>query len=245
MKCPGQERRYWIGEPTFEMPCPKCGTMVELFRDEGSGRCRNCGHRFPNPKAVFGCAKWCPQAKECIGLSPPKVVTDADADRSLAARLIQAVEKELAGDPPRLAHVLLVFQHAKQLLEREGGDPRIVLAAVLLLPLTPDDLTSCGSTGDSPACLLAGSPRAKQILQDVGYQGDTISGVCQVIWAFRTAEERNTLDLKVVSDAQRLAELAGQGQAVAREDLEDIIRRDFHTSAGKQRARELFAEPSH
>ena len=124
MKCPGQERRYWIGEPTFEMPCPKCGTMVELFRDEGSGRCRNCGHRFPNPKAAFGCAKWCPQAKECVGLAPPKVVPDGTADRSLAARLIQAVEKELADDPPRLAHALLVFQHAKQLLEREGGDPR-------------------------------------------------------------------------------------------------------------------------
>ena len=219
--------------------------MVELFRDEGSGRCRNCGHRFPNPKAAFGCAKWCPQAKECVGLYPPKVVPDGTADRSLAARLIQAVEKELADDPPRLAHALLVFQHAKHLLEREGGDPRVVLAAVLLLPLIPGDLTSWDSTGDSPTCLLAGSPIARQILREVGYQGDAIRGVCQVMWAFRTAEERNTLDLQVVSDAQRLTELTGQDRGITREHLEDIIRRDFHTSAGKQRARELFTEPSH
>ena len=170
---------------------------------------------------------------------------DGTADRSLAARLIQAVEKELADDPPRLAHALLVFQHAKHLLEREGGDPRVVLAAALLLPLMPGDLTSWDSTGDWPTCLLAGSPIARQILQDVGYQGDTVRGVCQVIWAFRTTEERNTLELKIVSDAERLAELTGQDRGMAREDLEDIIRRDFHTSAGKQRARELFTQSSH
>jgi hypothetical protein len=74
MKCPGQDRRYWVGEPVFDMPCPKCGTMVELFQDEGSGRCRKCGHRFLNPKTAVSCAQWCPQAKECVGFAPGKAV---------------------------------------------------------------------------------------------------------------------------------------------------------------------------
>jgi hypothetical protein len=245
MKCPGQDRGFWTGDPIFEMPCPKCGTMVELFRDEGSGRCGNCGHRFPNPKAVVGCAQWCPQAKECGGLAPRERLSETTADGSLAARLIQSVEKELAGDQPRLARALLVFQHAKQLLEREGGDPRVVLAAALLLPFMPEDLTSSDCTADQPPCLLAGSTSARQILQHVGFQGDTIRGVCGLIRAYRTTKERNTLELRIVSDADRLARFAEQDRGMAPEVLEGIVQRDFHTSAGKQRARELFAQPAH
>jgi hypothetical protein len=244
MKCPGQDRRYWIGEPTFDVPCPKCGTMVELFRDEGSGRCRNCGHRFPNPKAAFGCAQWCPQAKECMGLAPLARVPESKIDGTVAARLIQAVERALAGDPPRLAHSLVVFQHAKQLLEREGGDPRVILAAALLLQCVPDHATNGESSADGPPCLLADSSSTRQILQHVGFDRDTIRGICQLMWAYRTSEERNTLELNIVSDSDRLAQLTEQDRAIAPEDLENIIQRDLHTAAGKVRARELFTQRS-
>jgi hypothetical protein len=172
-------------------------------------------------------------------------VHESKADESLAARLIRAVEKESAGDPPRLAHALLVFQHAKQLLEREGGNPRVILAAALLLQFIPDVPTSWDATADEPTCLLAGSVSARQILQQVGLDGDTIRRVCQLIWAYRTAEERDNLELKIVGDADRLAQLTGQDRGIAPEDLESIIQRDLHTAAGRQRARELFTQPSH
>ena len=245
MKCPGQDRRYWTGEPTFELPCSKCGTMIELFRDEGSGRCRNCGHRFPNPKAAYGCAQWCPQATECIGLVPLESVPENKLNGTFSARLIETVEKELACDPPRLARAWLVFQHAKQLLEREGGDPRVILAAAVLLQFIPNDPASWEPTADGSTCLLAGSSSAKQILQHVGFDGDTIGQVCQLIWAYRTTKERNTLELKIVSDADRLTQLSGDDGGITPEGLEDIVQRDLHTSAGKQRARELFTQSSH
>ncbi len=243
MKCPGQDRRYWTGEPTFELPCPKCGTVVELFRDEMSGRCPQCGHRFPNPKAAMGCARWCPQARECVGLVPLDTAPAARADASLAARLIQALERELGSDPPRLAHALLVFQHAKQLLEQEGGDPRLILAAAVMLQFISDDPANLKKIADRP-CVLADSGPAERILQPAGLQRDTIRAICQLIRTYRTMADRNTTELKVISDADRLAQLTHDGRGTAPVDLEDMIQRDLHTTAGRERARALFSGPS-
>jgi len=57
MRCPGQDTQYWSGEVAFEAPCPKCGREVEFFKDESSGRCPDCGHKFKNPRVSFDCAK--------------------------------------------------------------------------------------------------------------------------------------------------------------------------------------------
>ena len=67
MRCPGQDMRYWQGDAAFEVPCPKCGRSVELFKDESSARCTQCGHRFRNPRLNLQCAEWCAHAKECLG----------------------------------------------------------------------------------------------------------------------------------------------------------------------------------
>lgn len=244
MKCPGQDRRYWTGEPTRDMPCPKCGAMVELFRDEGTGRCSKCGHRFPNPEAVLGCAQWCPQAKECLGVTPLAQAPQGTSDRAVAARLAQAVEKELADDPPRLARALLAFQHAKQLLEREGGDAPLTLAAALLLSLIPDNPTSVNTAAAGETCILARSSNARHILEQAGFQSDRIGSVCQLLSTCESGTECATIEQQIVSDADRLARLTVQEGGVRPQELDHVIQHELHTPAGKERARELFAEPT-
>ena len=49
-----------------EVPCPDCGTTVEIFSDEDAGRCHGCGRRFPNPGKGPNCAQWCSLAQECL-----------------------------------------------------------------------------------------------------------------------------------------------------------------------------------
>ena len=133
MKCPGQDPRYWTGEVVVEVPCPECGAGVEIFRDENAGRCRRCGHRFQNPGADFGCAQWCAMANECLGISPQRQPQAGAAEGALAARLIQWIEPQFKDDPPRIARALKAFQRAKELVRQEGGDPRVVFCAALLL----------------------------------------------------------------------------------------------------------------
>lgn len=66
MKCPGQDIRYWKIGDIFESPCPKCGNLVEFFKDDNYRKC-NCGYLFMNIKnAKLGCAEYCEFADKCI-----------------------------------------------------------------------------------------------------------------------------------------------------------------------------------
>ncbi len=67
MKCPGQDTRYWKEDAIFEIRCPKCGTMVEFFKDDVSRPCPGCGQRLSNPRIDLGCATYCPYAEQCLG----------------------------------------------------------------------------------------------------------------------------------------------------------------------------------
>ncbi len=64
ISCPGSAG---IKSPTIELvPCKSCGTENEIFTDENSVLCENCGGivlRSADPS----CIDWCKHAKECIG----------------------------------------------------------------------------------------------------------------------------------------------------------------------------------
>lgn len=71
-KCPGQDQRFWKPEDIFEKPCPTCGKMVEFWKDDPRRKCPHCHALLVNPKLDFGCAAWCPQAKQCLGENEPE-----------------------------------------------------------------------------------------------------------------------------------------------------------------------------
>lgn len=63
VKCPGNLLSNLKAE-LFK--CPKCFYDVELFSDEISGKCSNCGTKITREK-MPSCIDWCPAAKECVG----------------------------------------------------------------------------------------------------------------------------------------------------------------------------------
>lgn len=228
MKCPGQDRRYWNQDAVFEVPCPQCGANVELFKDEGSGRCRKCGHRFVNPGADFGCAKWCALAQECVGFAPERQSTLGAGEGALAARLIQALKEHLADQQTRLAQAMAAFQHAKDLVAKEGGDPRVVLAAALLLGCNG------GSAGQEPSSQAQSEPR--RILDEVGLDGPTTDRVCQIVEACQRGDIVDAIEFRVVGDAAALARLASAAPEVSAEELAGRLR----TETGRAKALALL-----
>ena len=65
MLCPGKDMRYWKPGAIFDTPCPKCGNVLEFFKDEFYRRCKNCGSRISNPQMGFVCASSCQHAEQC------------------------------------------------------------------------------------------------------------------------------------------------------------------------------------
>ncbi len=239
MRCPGQDWSSWTGEVAFETPCPKCDAAVEFFKDETSGRCTKCGNRFQNPRISFDCAQWCSFAEKCLGYAPQQDETSDPGEGALAGRLIRAVKDQFDTQQVRIARSLAVFRHARELLAKEGGDPRIILAASLLLETVADQ------PAGSPARAAAKPPEIpRQILQDVGLDPDTTDCVCHIIESHRLGKQLETIEFKVVSDSEALAKMAAAAAAGGDpQRLIEIAEERLKTTSGKQHARRVFQPP--
>ncbi|MEW6659130.1 MAG: hypothetical protein AB1424_10760 [Thermodesulfobacteriota bacterium] len=127
MKCPGQDTRFWKPDDIFVAQCPKCGAEIEFFKDDARRRCAWCGHMFYNPKISLGCAEWCQYAEKCV----PELMQEKKAAQNFRERLAELVHS-LLQDSEDWERTEKGMQYALDLLKSEGGDPRVVLAAVLL-----------------------------------------------------------------------------------------------------------------
>jgi hypothetical protein len=133
MKCPGQDTRFWKPGDIFVAECPKCGAEIEFFKDDTRRRCAWCGHMFYNPKIELGCAEWCQYAEKCV----PDLVKAKKAAQTFKELLAEMVKSHLEGDPAAWDRTAKGMQYAQELLKAEGGDPKVVLAAVLLHRVEP------------------------------------------------------------------------------------------------------------
>ena len=234
MRCPGQDPRYWTEDVVSDVPCPECGRAVEFFKDETSARCPGCGHKFRNPNLDLACAQWCAFAEECLGYAPDREAPPTSGPGALASRLIQAVKEVFEENPQRLAHALLVFQHAKELLSKEGGDPRVVLAAALLLDVDaadPPPAAEAPTSGTKPST-------AAKILRGMKLDDETIDQACSLLAACRSGEQLDTTEFALVRDADLLARLTERRGLF--DQLPSAIQRDLRTQTARKRARGLF-----
>jgi hypothetical protein len=134
MKCPGQDTRFWKPTDIFLAECPKCGAEIEFFKDDARRRCAWCGHMFYNPKIELGCAEWCQYAEKCV----PDLVKAKKAAQNFRELLSEMVKSHLQGEPAAWDRTAKGVQYAQDLLKAEGGDPKVVLATVLLHQVGPD-----------------------------------------------------------------------------------------------------------
>ena len=62
-QCPGAIN---IRMPRMEIKdCPKCGEEIEIFSNEASAKCPECGFVIFND--LLSCVEWCEYAKDCVG----------------------------------------------------------------------------------------------------------------------------------------------------------------------------------
>jgi hypothetical protein len=125
IKCPGQDTRYWKADDIFTV---ECRAEIEFFKDDTRRRCAWCGHLFYNPKIELGCAEWCQYADKCV----PELVKEKQAMQTFKERLKERALALAAGDPELAARLERALALATDLLKAEGGDPKVVFAAILL-----------------------------------------------------------------------------------------------------------------
>lgn len=240
MQCPGQDTRFWKPGAIFETKCPECGGEIEFFKDEASRRCKQCGHRILNPKIDFGCASYCKYAEQCLGELPPELL--AQRDDLLKDRVAIAMKRYFGRDFRRIGHATRVARYAEQIGKSESANLAVVLCAAYLHDI---GIREAERKHQSTAVRFQeqeGRAVARKILEELGAREELIAEVCDIVGHHHHPRSEETVNFKVVYDADLIANLEEKQQDAAadQERLAALITRAFLTESGRELARRVL-----
>ncbi len=143
-------------------------------------------------------------------------------------------------DAKRINHALRVTDYAERMLESEGGDYIIVIAAAVLHDIGMHEAEKkYGSTGGKYQ-EIEGPPIARQILTKLGFEPSQIDEICEIIAHHHSPGKVKTINFKILYDADWLVNLKNEYNIRDKEKLANIIARVFLTKSGKVLASQIY-----
>jgi len=235
MQCPGQDNRYWDGSAVFEATCPECGTTVEFFKDDATRPCSNCGHRMMNPKMDFGCAAYCPYAKQCLGELPPQLL--AGKQDLLKEQVAVEMKKYFGTDFKRIGHAGRVARYAEEIGKAEGANDAVLMIASYLHDIGIKEAERKHNSTAARHQHAEGPPIAREILERLAAPPGLIDEVCDIIGHHHTPRPEETVNFKCLFDADLITNIEEEQQEREKptppEHLAKIISRSFLTETGR------------
>ena len=240
MKCPGQDSRYWKPGAIFEEKCPRCGNIVEFFKDDPARKCSKCGHRFINPKMDFGCASYCEFAEQCMGTLPPELL--AGKEDLLKDRVAIEMKRYFKTDFKRIGHATKVARHAERIGKMAAGNLAVILCAAYLHDIGIHEAERKYNSTAGQYQEQEGPPIARDILEKLMAREALVEEVCDIVGHHHHPREDDTVNFKVVYDADLIVNLE-EGQKdnpKTNDELEALIDKAFLTESGKTEAKKVF-----
>ncbi len=236
VRCPGQDQRFWKPDDIFEVKCPACGGTVEFFKDEPKLKCRRCRQMVVNPKIDLGCAQWCQYAEQCLGVSVGKEIS------AIREKLIDEMKKVFGEDQKRIEHALTVLNYAEQIQAAEGGDPLVVKAAAILHDIGIIQAERKHGSTAAKYQEIEGPIIAREILGKFNLDKADVEHICRIIANHHSAKDIDTIEFRIVWDADWLVNLPMNFTDTSKEKLKEIIDKTFKTCKGRQMAVESFVK---
>lgn len=240
MQCPGQDSRYWDGDAVFETNCPRCGHLVEFFKDDSQRKCAGCGQKMLNPRIDFGCASYCPYAEQCLGALPPELL--AKKQNLLLERVPIEMKRYFGDDFKRIGHASRVARYAKEIGEIENAHPAVTLVAAYLHDIGIKEAERKYNSSAATYQHQEGPPVARQILVALGAEQGLMDEVCDIIGHHHHPREEESINFKVLYDADLITNLEEKQKESGMEPgrLETILEKSFLTASGQQVARRVL-----
>ena len=240
MQCPGQDMRFWKPGAIFDVPCPKCGKPIEFFKDESTRKCKNCGSIMANPRMDFGCASYCQHAEQCLGGLSPELL--AQRKELLKDRVAVEMKRYFKQDFRRIGHATKVARYAEQIAKEEKGDMVMVICAAYLHDIGIHEAERKHGSTEARYQEEEGPPIAREILAKLSASRDIIDEVCDIIGHHHHPRAEETVNFKIVYDADLITNLEEKEEPVTEEKLAALIEKSFLTASGRKLAGELLAK---
>jgi hydroxymethylbilane synthase len=158
----------------------------------------------------------------------------------LEGEVLGEMEEYFGLDAKRIRHAQQVLQYAKEILEKEDGDSDIVIASAILHDIGIKECEKKYGSSGGQLQEKEGHPIARNILQELHVNEEIISEVCQIIASHHSPGEVETLNFRILWDADWLVNLKDEHHIEDKERLAGIIEKTFLTETGKLKAREIY-----
>jgi len=234
--CPGAK---FMRQPKPEFfTCPKCGEEVEIWSDEIAGACPKCKQKVMKD-GNMSCLEWCKYAEDCVGTEIYEKYMK-DKAYTIKEKLLIELQKYFGSDLKRINHAKKVLQYAEELLIKEKADTHIVIPAAILhdVGIKPAEEKYNSSAGKYQEEL--GPDIARPILLKQGLMQDDIEKICNIIGHHHSPGEKETINFKVIYDADCLVNLAETLHNKSKDQIQNLINNTFLTSSGKELAQKIY-----
>lgn len=154
--------------------------------------------------------------------------------------LISAMENYFGSDVKRIDHAHRVTKYAEELLETEGGDYSVVIAAAVLHDIGIHETERKHNSTSGKYQEKEGPPIAREILTQLGFEQKEIDEICDIIAHHHSPGKITTRNFEVLYDADWLVNLRDEYNIQDTDKLRNISERVFLTKSGKSKASQMY-----
>jgi len=163
------------------------------------------------------------------------------------AELLKAMEDYFGKDTRRIEHAKKVTYYAEEIFKKEKGDHEVVIAAAIFhdIGIHAAEKKYGSATGHHQE--KEGPPIARHLFEQLnnksrrdGIDSDKIDEVCAIIGNHHSPGKINSLNFKIVYDADWLVNLKDEYDCQDKKKLSRIIEKVFLTKTGKEIAKKIY-----
>lgn len=235
--CPGSQK---FRQPQPEnIKCSACGQEVEIWTDEIQVICPNCKNTILRQDEGASCLDWCKYAKECVG---EKTYNKYVMNKAVTTKqkLIKELEDYFGTDTKRINHAKRVLDFAEEILKFEKADWHIVIPASILHDVGIKAAEEKYGSSAGHYQEKEGPEIARKILLKLSLKKEDIDEICEIIAHHHTPGKVDTLNFKVLYDADWLVNLKDEVDTMDKARLRKIIDKVFLTESGKTLAKKIY-----
>ncbi len=215
---------------------------MEFFKDDATRRCGKCKKKIVNPKMDFGCASYCKFAEQCLGTLPEEFV--AKRDDLLKDRVAVAMKRYFGTDFKRIGHAGKVARFAEKIGKQEKANLAVVLCAAYLHDIGIKNAEEKYNSSAARYQEQEGPPVARELMDDLGAKKELVDEVCDIIGHHHHPGEDESLNFKVLYDADMLTNMVECKDRKGIDTPEFLAKLDrlFLTQSGNSLAKEVLMQ---
>ncbi|OGF53448.1 MAG: hypothetical protein A2452_06460 [Candidatus Firestonebacteria bacterium RIFOXYC2_FULL_39_67] len=149
-------------------------------------------------------------------------------------KILSEMRDYFGEDERRVEHAGKVLYYAGRILKKENANPDVVIPAAILHDIGIKECERKYLSTNGQLQEKEGPPIARKILEKLKIKPEIIKEVCEIIASHHSKGEINTLNFKVLWDADWLVNLRDEYDIKDTKRLKRIIDKVFLTEEGKR-----------